>query len=369
MVDMSRKEARAMLNMPAEMTSMVPEVAADFVAMMGSVVTVVNDSEVKSKTGQRLFRYPSAGAIFDTARKHMNAHGFFPIFPGGYEWNKTHSVVSMNLSFVHKSGTVIPMARSIMPCLGFDTKAVCCTVTELRKYMIGVALFMSWNDQREDAVQVANGQGNGHVPPKTQHSPQPMETERKVYPADEPKRETAIVMPYRGWLKGEYDELKANTKLALQSMKQKGFSPIETYYIATGRNLTVLPPLPFPSACDAIILCALICARHSEDKLKGLDNKRLHLIAQDGDELPFINGKITDFGTARDKYFQSHEPKKKAEPEDKREPPPGWDKTPPGPRPGSDFPRCASEIDRKNRGQPMVLPPDPGPPAEDDIPF
>jgi hypothetical protein len=341
-VDLSRQEARAMLSMPAELTSMVPEVAADFVAMLGSVETVKNDGEVRAradKGGGVLFRYPTAGAIIDAARKHLSAHGFVALFPGGYEWHKTHQVVSMSLSLMHKTGVIIPMAKSVMPCLGADTKAVCCTVTELRKYMLGLALNMSWNDQTEDAVlrreRAGNGNGNGQVrdnPPQQQrtHQQAPMTTERKTYPAEQAKRETAVVMPYRGWLKDEYEELLSNTKLALKSMKEKGFSPLETYFIATGTSLNAFPKLPFPSVCDGIILAALIASRHDPEKLKGLDLDGLRNLAGPDDPLPYAMGKITSFGTESDKKFMRHEPKsnpaeKTKEPDDNRKPPPGWD--------------------------------------------
>lgn len=162
-------------------------------------------------------------------------------------------------------------------------------------------------------------------------------------------------MPYRGWLKDDYEALLANTKLALKSMKEKGFTPLETYFIATGNSLSEFPKLPFPSACDGIILTALICSRFGPDKLKGLDNAGLRNLAGPEDDLPFINGKRTPFGIDSDAKFQRHEPKPAVkpaaqEPDDKREPPEGWDKAEPG-----------------RKAEPSQA--DSGPPADDDIPF
>lgn len=227
--------------------NMPPEVATDYVAMLGAMPTVENDGVVKDRGGRELFRYPTVGKIVETARACMAAHKFSVLFPGGYRWDRKTNTVTISMSFRHASGFTIDAGEFPMPVEGNNSKAVCCAVSEARKYALGLGLNMSWLDVTEDAIQRRERgvNGNGQVPPPQQQPPQ---TTQRTVVGQEAQKPAVPPPPCHSNRVDQYKELAADGRVSLGRLKVRGANALRCYTIVTGRPPPVDGKFPNPPA-------------------------------------------------------------------------------------------------------------------------
>jgi len=305
-------------------TTMPPEVAADYVKMMGTMPTVENDGVVKDRGGREMFRYPTVGKIVETARACMVASKFSVFFPGGYAWDRQTNIVTMSMSFRHASGFVIEAGSYSMPVEGNNGKAVCCAVSECRKYALGLGLNMSWLDVTEDQIQKRERGVNGNG---QQEAPQPTQRTTVAQEPVKPPPASAPPPPCHETRVDQYRELAGEGRRSLGKLKAIGADSLRCYSIVTGRpppDNGKFPNPPSPSLLQEIIDLDHYVMNSYEDKKLPPDFDHAAYIElvnrgcePNEDVLFWANGTRTAIGIDLDELFMTKlviaEPEKKTE--------------------------------------------------------
>lgn len=230
------------------------------VLAQGTVRTVENDGKIESE--KRAFKFPTAAAISEMARKALSS-GDLAIQCTGWVASANAAGIRSDWIIMHADGSISPTITLAMPmATGNDRiKAVGATMSYTRKYFLASLLNMGWVDPREEVETMTQprGQGGGNRGGHRNrggqnrgqqgqhgdgdHSEPPRVTERTTTKAPAESKPAE---------KPPSDELKAAARESWKALVALGVHPEMIHCIATGIT-GGMPEVPSTSELRAIV--------------------------------------------------------------------------------------------------------------------